>query len=522
MKMLPHAAVAALLAASSAAAQDSRSVCSITGTGFANSMSQEVGVAVAANATAYICNDPDVLSIESSAVAVAKEIATATATAIAGVTADCTAEGKASFTVDGRSVAQAEAFAIATSFADALIEASVCDICEVAADFVADSFEAIYLNATAVAEVTLEGLANGDKVEATAEAFISRIVSATATAFAKVLVTARADVDEGCTGELVGIVGGLEDTCSVNVSATDGSIVMNAETELIVDAIAEACDASEDVNVTISVTAEAIALAMARAIADISASCVIQGETTACVVSEANINATAEAVATAFAFAVTEARSTCDPPLCEVDASVLAEAFSTVLANATSSAVFAQCAGMGDMFSVNVLEEEIVNATITSLSTVLAQASVIGGVCDIDLTVEASTIINPPTSNKPSPTPPPPPTPTPPTPTPPPMKGNMPSPPAPTPTPPPVKAKMPSPSPPPPSPSPPPPPALPKCGPTCAKNNRQCDGSTFDAPLACCDDKYACVRRNARFSQCRRGGVPGTTSWDGTIVQCKA
>ena len=39
---------------------------------------------------------------------------------------------------------------------------------------------------------------------------------------------------------------------------------------------------------------QAIATAMARAVAEISSSCVIKGETTACVVSEANVKATAE------------------------------------------------------------------------------------------------------------------------------------------------------------------------------------------------------------------------------------
>ena len=39
---------------------------------------------------------------------------------------------------------------------------------------------------------------------------------------------------------------------------------------------------------------QAIATAMARAIAEVTASCTIQGDTTACVVSEADIQTTAE------------------------------------------------------------------------------------------------------------------------------------------------------------------------------------------------------------------------------------
>lgn len=45
----------------------------------------------AADASAYVCNDPDTLSVETSALATATEIATATATAIASVVAECEA-----------------------------------------------------------------------------------------------------------------------------------------------------------------------------------------------------------------------------------------------------------------------------------------------------------------------------------------------------------------------------------------------------------------------------------------------
>eukprot|EP00892_Ulva_mutabilis_P007876 jgi/Ulvmu1/5460/UM228_0002.1 len=539
MKYLAHAGIMAMVA-SSAVAQDSVARCRVNGISLAGSSSEEVGVAVAANATAYICDSPDVLSVESNALATATEIATATAFAIASISAECYAAGRASFTINGRSVAQAEAFAIAQSFADATTEAAVCGDCEVAADFIAESFEAIYLNATAVAEIDLIGVANGVPIEVAEEAFVARIVEATATAFAQVLVAARADVEDGCSGSIIGVVGGLNDTCTITVNATDGSIASNAETELIVGVIAEACEADETAVQNVTVTAEAIGVAMARAIAEISASCQIQGQTTACVVSEANINATATAVAVAFAFGFADAVSTCDPPTCELSVEILAEAVGEVLAEATTEAVFAQCAGKGDQFDITVLEDEIVNATITSLSTIIAQASVIGGECMIDLDVSAATIIPPPPAPKPMPPAPKPPAPMPPAPMPPapmppapkppaPMPP-APKPPAPKPMPPapkPPAPKPPAPKPPapkPPAPTPPaptpPPPTGPKCGGTCARNNRQCDGTTFDAPVACCDDKYMCVRRNSRFSQCRLGGEPGFGTWDGTIVTC--
>ena len=328
----------------------------------------------------------------------------------------------------------------------------------------------------------------------------------------QVLVEARADVEDGCSGTITAVVGGLQDTCTVNVNATDGSVVQNAATEIVVGVVAEACDLDETVAVDIDVSATAIATAMARAIAEISASCVIQGQTTACVVSEANINATAVAVATAFSFGFADATSTCNPELCEVSAEILVEAFSEVLASATTSAVFAQCAGMGDQFSVTVLEEEIVTASITALSTVIAQATVIGGECDIDLTAVASTTINPPTVSTPRPSPVPTPTSTPaPVPTP-----NATPTPSPVPTPQPTSAPKPTATPATSS------PALPACRAQCARDNRQCDGTTFDSPAACCSPDHLCVRRNSRFSQCRLNGVPGLGTWEGTITMCKA
>lgn len=96
------------------------------------------------------------------------------------------AEGNGSFRVGGRSLAQAEAFAIATSFAEALVEANVCGFCEIAADFIAETFEEISIQAAAEAEIFLEGQANGGAVQADADALAEAFVSASATAFAQV------------------------------------------------------------------------------------------------------------------------------------------------------------------------------------------------------------------------------------------------------------------------------------------------------------------------------------------------
>ena len=68
------------------------------------------------------------------------------------------------------------------------MEASVCEFCDIAADFVADSFETIFLEATALAEVELEGFADGGFVEASADVLAEKIVEASATAFAQVII----------------------------------------------------------------------------------------------------------------------------------------------------------------------------------------------------------------------------------------------------------------------------------------------------------------------------------------------
>ena len=111
------------------------------------------------------------------------------------------------------------------------------------------------------------------------------------------------------------------------------------------------------------------------------------------------------------------------------------------------------------------------------------QATVIGGECFIDVNVTAATeIILPPA-------PPPPP----------PMMNMT------------MNMTMP--------PSPPSPPAL-VCPDQCIRNNRQCAGDGFDVAQECCDPEFLCVRRNDRFSQCRRGGIPGLVNWEGSILPC--
>ena len=339
----------------------------------------------------------------------------------------------------------------------------------------------------------------------------------------QIMIVLRANVEDGCITSVRSLPGGLEDTCTVNVSETDGSAVQNTATDIITGVAADACGLNETVAIAIDDSATAIAIAMAHTIADISASCLIQSQmtletTVACVVSEANINATAAAVATAVSFGFAGATSTCDPPLCDASAGILIEAISEVLASTTSAALVAQCSRTGDQFSITILEEEIVSASITALSTIITQATVIGGVCDIDATAEATTIIRRPSASAPTHSPVTTPTNTPAT-----VSAPQPVPTPPlAPTPQPAATLQPAPALMPSAPTPAPSPALPQCLAQCARNNRPCDGLDFDTPAACCSPDHLCVRRNSRFSQCRLNGQPGFGTWEGTITMCKA
>ena len=51
-------------------------------------------------------------------------------------------------------------------------------------------------------------------------------------------------------------------------------------------------------------------------------------------------------------------------------------------------------------------------------------------------------------------------------------------------------------------------------------NWNQCAGRNFDTPSACCNDDFACFRKNNFFSQCRPASMSVPTSWDGEILTC--
>lgn len=91
------------------------------------------------------------------------------------------------FTLNGRSLAQAEAFAIAESFAEGIVETNSCGFCKAASDFIVENFRSIFISAAAGIEVFLSGEASpGKNVSLSAEVINEEIVTASTTAYAQV------------------------------------------------------------------------------------------------------------------------------------------------------------------------------------------------------------------------------------------------------------------------------------------------------------------------------------------------
>lgn len=96
------------------------------------------------------------------------------------------AEGYASYKINGGSLAYAQATAIAKAYAEAASSAETCHKCLAATSLIAHSYEEIFLNATSQIDVTLLGVANGGSV--------AESISTSATSFIEITVVAFAEV----------------------------------------------------------------------------------------------------------------------------------------------------------------------------------------------------------------------------------------------------------------------------------------------------------------------------------------
>jgi len=136
-----------------------------------------------------VCNTTELVAVEQ--VAVAEATATAAARTVANITSGCVSSGRSSFMVNGRTFAVASATAFATAFASAAAESSACGKCEVAAEFIGETFSNIFIEAVAEAEVNLEKLdpdADPDQIE---NSLVTDIQEVTIVAFADVRLPLR-------------------------------------------------------------------------------------------------------------------------------------------------------------------------------------------------------------------------------------------------------------------------------------------------------------------------------------------
>eukprot|EP00892_Ulva_mutabilis_P008843 jgi/Ulvmu1/6330/UM029_0038.1 len=367
----------------------SKASCKLSAFSSSKSESAIVAADAAASASAHICGD-DLQDDHAHAVAAATAVAEATtraaATAVANVAADCYASGQASFKINGRSAANAEAYAFAEAYAVAIADASVCGKCSAAADFVAESWEEIFLRAVAEAEVDLEESANGGTVTARKHDFVTHVADVTITAYAAVLVSAQASVAEGCdVGILADVATGDVDdpnvvSCEINASGVDDNIEQDAIAHAVGEAAAYACD-----GLAVShthVAAKAIATAVAKAIATAGISCYVEGKGIACAYAEADIETVAAAHASAFATGYAEAINECGK--CSSSVELMTDAFSDVVVNAATSAYNNVCLDK-DYFHDIKVNTDVEAAHIVAIADAIASAVVDDDECNIEV-----------------------------------------------------------------------------------------------------------------------------------------
>lgn len=423
-----------------------------------SSESVDLAADAAVDATAIICGDRSSGSDEIEAVAEAS--ARAAARAVASVAASCYANGNGSFRINGLTIAQSEARAYARAYAEGTASAAACNKCSAAAEFIAESWSEIFFDAVVEAETNLQGAANGGSVTAASNTFVEAVAEATVVAYAAVLATASASVDDGCNVELLSLLatGDASDPnevfCDINVSGIGNTIAQNVVVSAVFEAEAEACE--DKASSGGRSAARALARAMAEAISTVVADCAVIGDGFACALGEADIRAMASATADAFARGFVSAVSTCDRPKCTITIEAIVENTESVLAKAASEAYGAACAGSGDSFSINEIQRDIVDATIDALAEAIVEAVVDGDDCSISINVDADVI--------PSST----------------------------------------------------------CDGKCARNFKKCGGRNFPEVLHCCNDSFKCVKKNNNYMQCREGGRPPANKpgWDGSIVTC--
>ena len=210
------------------------------------------------------------------------------------------AGGGGSFTVNGKSLASAEAVAIAEAYAEAQASAKICGKCKASGVAVAKSFKKIFLKATAEVELELQGLADDGDVSAMASAVSESMQKVTVVAFATAIADARVKYGE-CDGSAQADTGAGQPgdissatSCKIDLNAASSEVVSNALVHIAGEAAAKACGGGSALaSAGFEAEGTAVAKAMARAMTEISSSCYTKGKGYGCAAGEAEIKKTA-------------------------------------------------------------------------------------------------------------------------------------------------------------------------------------------------------------------------------------
>lgn len=114
-----------------------------------------------------------------------------------------------------------------------------------------------------------------------------------------------------------------------------------------------------------------LAIATANAIAAIAADCTVSGDGFACVWADSSIRTVVEATAEAFAIGFASSVKSCKPE-CAVNATEVASAITTVVAEAATEAYLDQCTGPDSSFTTTIIESDLVETTVAAVANAIA------------------------------------------------------------------------------------------------------------------------------------------------------
>lgn len=358
--------------------------CKVVARASGESQSVTLAAEAVAEASAFVCGKGEATA---SASAIASVTATAFARAIAESTAECSSRGGGTF--KGISSAKAEAFATAyaEAFAQGILNAEVCGKCKASAEVVASTVSELVVSAVAEAQVEVSGSGNSD---VSAEAFSEAVAEAIVVAYAEALVDARAvnDGTASCGGDILVVAesGDKDDPdvadCFVNVQGTSISVSQDIVAKAAVKVKNYFCRK----NFAVGKAVKAVAKAIAAAVAEITTDCFVKGKNSfACAIADVDVRAVASATATAIADAVVSSNvKQCG---CDISASALLSATSSIVVEASAGAWQDVC-GFSQDFNRKEYQEDIEIGFASALAAALVEVKDKGCSATIDAVVD--------------------------------------------------------------------------------------------------------------------------------------